>query len=158
MAENTKTAPKTAAKRKPAARRKPAAKRKPVAKRKPAAKRAASRKSTPDFAANDQETGRNVLLAGLGFYGKAYDQAQEQIESLQKRLETRRKKADKMYKELVKRGEKVEKDARGVIKDIDLPKLELDDLTDRKKLEKRLNKAKARFEDLKDSVSFKSAA
>ena len=151
MAEKKKTATKTAA-------RKPAAKRKPVAKRKPAAKRAAPKKATPDFAANAQETGRNVLLAGLGFYGKAYDQAQDQFNSIQDQLEERRKKADKMYKELVKRGKKVEKDAKGAIDDIDLPKLELDSLTDRKKLEKQLDKAKARFEELKDSVSFKSAA
>ena len=41
---------------------------------------------------------------------------------------------------------------------IDLPKLELDSLTDRKKLEEQLDKAKARFEDLKETVGFKSAA
>ena len=58
----------------------------------------------------------------------------------------------------VKRGKKVEKDARKAVDDIDLPKLELESLTDRKKLEARLDKAKARFEDLKDSVNFKTAA
>ena len=63
-----------------------------------------------------------------------------------------------MYKELVKRGKKVEKDAKGAIDDIDLPKLELETLTDRKKLDAQLKKAKARFEELKDSVSFKAAA
>ena len=158
MAEQAKTATKKAApKRKPAAKRKPtAAKRKPVA-RKTAAKRT-TRKSTPDIAARAQEAGRNAFLASLGFYGKAYDQAQDQFNSMQDQLEERRKKADKMYKELVKRGKKVEKDAKGALDDIDLPKLELDSLTDRKKLEKQLDKAKARFEELKDSVSFKSAA
>jgi hypothetical protein len=158
MAEQAKTATKKAApKRKPAAKRKPtAAKRKPVA-RKTAAKRT-TRKSTPDFTARAQEAGRNAFLASLGFYGKAYDQAQDQFTSIQDQLEERRKKADKMYKELVKRGKKVEKDAKGAIDDIDLPKLELDSLTDRKKLEKQLDKAKARFDELKDSVSFKSAA
>lgn len=148
--KTTTTAPKSA--------RKAPAKRKPVAKRKPAAKRATAKKTAPDFAANAQETGRNVFLAGLGFYGKAYDQAQEQLTELQKQMAARRKKADKVYKELVKRGEKLEKDAKGAIKDIDLPKLELDTLTDRKKLEAQLKKAKARFEELKDSVRFKSAA
>ena len=153
MAE-AKKAPTTA----PKATRKPAVKRKPAAaKRKPVAKRATAKKATPDFAANAQEAGRNVFLAGLGFYGKAYDQAQEQFDSLQKELETRRKKADKLYKELVKRGAKVEKEAKNVIKDIDLPKLELETLTDRKKLDAQLKKAKARFEELKDSVSFKAA-
>jgi hypothetical protein len=143
----------------PKATRKPAAKRKPVAaKRKPAAKRATAKKATPDFAANAQETGRNVFLASLGFYGKAYDQAQEQLTEMQKQMETRRKKADKMYKELVKRGEKLEKEAKGAIKDIDLPKLELETLTDRKKLDAQLKKAKARFAELKDTVRFKTAA
>ena len=148
----------TTAKRKPAARkpakRKPAA-RKPAA-RKPAAKRAAPKKSTKDFAANAQETGHEVFLAGLGFYGKAFDQAQERLDELQKQLKSRRKDADKVYKELVKRGKKVEKDAKDVIDDIEIPKL--DDLTDRKKLEQQLKKAKARFEELRKSVSLKSAA
>jgi len=151
MAERKKTAPKSAA-------RKPAAKRKPVAKGKPVAKRVAPKKSKPDFAANAQETGRNVFLAGLGFYGKAYDQALEQFNGLQKELAERRKQADKAYKELVKRGAKLEKDAKGALEEIELPKLELESLTDRKKLEQRLKKAKARFEELKESVRFKSAA
>ena len=134
MAEQAKTAPKTAtAKRKPAVKRKPAAKRKAAVKkttarkapgRKPAAKKAAPKKSTPEFADRAREAGRNAFLAGLGFYGKAYDQAQEQFNSLQDDLEVRRKKADKLYKELVKRGKKVEKDAKGAIDDIELPKLE----------------------------------
>ncbi|MCB1688042.1 MAG: hypothetical protein KDI33_06135 [Halioglobus sp.] len=157
MAEATKAtttaAPKTTAKRKPAVKRKPAA-----ATRKPAAKKATAKKAAPDFAANAQETGRNVFLAGLGFYGKAYDQAQEQLTELQKQMEARRKKADKMYKELVKRGEKLEKEAKGALKDIELPKLELESLTDRKKLDAQLKKAKARFAELKDSVRFKTAA
>jgi len=160
MAEETKTATatKAAPKRKPVTKRKPAvAKRKPVTKRKPAAKRA-NKKSTPDFAARAQETGRNAFLASLGFYGKAFDQAQDQFNSMQDQLEERRKKADKMYKELVKRGKKVEKKAKGRFDDIDLPKFELNSLTDRKKLEKQLDKAKARFEELKENVGFKTAA
>jgi hypothetical protein len=132
--------------------------RKPVVKRKPAPKRAAPKKAAVELASSAQDTGRNVYLAGLGFYGKAYDQAQVQLDSLQKGLEQRRKKADKMYKELVKRGEKLEKDAKGAIQDIELPKLELDNLTDRKKLEQQLKKAKARFAELKKSVGFKAAA
>jgi hypothetical protein len=150
MAEKSKTTSKAA--------RKLAAKRKPIAKRKPAAKRAAPKKSAPDLAVSTQDTGRTVFLAGLGIYGKVYDQAQEQINSLPKQLEERRRKADKMYKELVKRGEKLEKDAKSAMKDIELPKLELDSLTDRKKLEQQLKKAKARFAELKKSLSFKSAA
>ena len=156
MAEQAKTAAKTAPKRKPAAKRKPAVKRKPAAKT--TAKRTTARKAAPDFAARAQEAGRNAFLASLGFYGKAYDQAQEQFNSIQDQLEERRKKADKLYKELVKRGKKVEKDARKAVDEMELPKLELDSLTDRKKLEARLDKAKARFEELREPVGFKSAA
>ena len=148
---------KPVAKRKPAVKSKPAAKRKPAA-RKPATKRAAPKKSASDFATRAQETGRNAFLAGLGFYGKAFDQAQERMDTLQSDLESNRKKADKMYKELVKRGQKVEKKALKAINEIELPKLELEGLTDRKKLEAQLEKAKARFEELKQSVSLKSAA
>ena len=165
MAEQAKKAAakrKTAPKRKPAARKAPA-KRKPAArkapaKRKPAATKAAPKKSGNDFAARAQEAGRNAFLASLGFYGKAYDQAQEQFSSLQDDLEIRRKKADKVYKELVKRGKKVEKDAKGAIEDMDLPKFELDSLTDRKQLEAQLKSAKARFEELRESLKLKTAA
>jgi hypothetical protein len=132
--------------------------RKPAVKRKPVSKRPAPKKPAADLAANAQDTGRNIYLAGLGFYGKAFDQAQEQLGSLQKRMEQRRKNADKLYKELVKRGEKLEKDAKVAIKDIELPKLELENLTDRKKFEQQLKKAKARFAELKKSVNFKAAA
>ena len=77
---------------------------------------------------------------------------------MQDQLEARRKKADKLYKELVKRGQKVEKDAKVALKEIELPKLELDSLTDRKKLEKQLKKVKARLVELKENVGFKTAA
>ncbi|MFK7976695.1 MAG: hypothetical protein AB8C02_11190 [Halioglobus sp.] len=162
MAEQAKTAKKTTAKRKPATRK--PAKRKPVAKkttaRKPAAKKTAKKttaKSAPDFSSRAQEMGRNAFLASLGFYGKAFDQAQDQFDSLQDQLEARRKKADKTYKELVKRGKKVEKNAKNALEDIDLPKIEIESLTDRKQLEAQLKKAKARFEDLRETVGLKAA-
>ena len=157
-----KTAKKAAPKRKAPVKRKAVAKKAPAkktaAKRKPAAKKAAAKKATPDFAAKAKENGRNAFLASLGFYGKAYDQVQDQFTSLQDQLEERRKKAEKAYKELVKRGQKVEKEAKKAVDDIELPKFELESLTDRKKLDKQLDKAKARFEELKGSVSFKTAA
>lgn len=140
---------KTTASRKPAAKRKPAAQRKTAAQRKPAARRT----STQDIATRAQEAGRAAFLVSLGFYGKAFDEAQERFESLQDRLEKRRKDADKLYRELVKRGEKVEKDARSALDDLDL-----DNLTDRKKLEARLENARNRLEELRGSVGFKSAA
>ena len=160
MAEQIKTAASKAAPKKAAAKRKPVARKtaaKKVAPKKAAAKKA-SKKATPDFANRAQEAGRNAFLASLGFYGKAFDQVQDQFNTLQDQLEERRAKADKSYKELVKRGTKVEKNAKGAIKDIEFPKFDLDSLTDRAKLEAQLNKAKARFEELKESVSFKTAA
>ena len=102
MAEvsKVKTAPKAAAKRKPAVKK--------VAAKKPAARKAApkkaAKKSTVDFGARAQETGRNAFLASLGFYGKAFDQVQEQFSDLQDQLAARRKKTNKLYTELVKRG------------------------------------------------------
>ena len=165
MAEQTKTAASKAAPKKAAAKRKPVARKtaaKKVAPKKVVPKKAAtkktSKKATPDFANRAQEAGRNAFLASLGFYGKAFDQVQDQFNTLQDQLEERRAKADKSYKELVKRGTKVEKNAKGAIKDIEFPKFDLDSLTDRAKLEAQLNKAKARFEELKESVSFKTAA
>ena len=152
-ASSVVTTRKAAAKRKTAAKRKPVAKRKPAAKRKPVAK-----KATPEFATKAQEAGRNAFLASLGFYGKAFDQAQEQFNSMQDQLEDRRKKADKLYKELVKRGQKVEKNAKVALKDMDLPKIELDSLTDRKKLDSQLKKVKARIAELRENVGFKTAA
>jgi chromosome segregation ATPase len=117
-----------------------------------AKKAPAKRKPASDFSSRAQEMSRNAFLASLGFYGKAFDQAQEQFDNLQEQLEARRKKADKTYKELVKRGKKVEKDAKEALDDIDLPKFELESLTDRTQLEARLKKAKARFEELRESV------
>ena len=80
------------------------------------------------------------------------------FENLQDRVEERRKKTNKLYKELVKRGEKVEKEAKGAIDDLELPKFDLDNLTDRKKLDEQLEKVKERFEELKETVGLKSAA
>ena len=160
MAEQTKTA----AKRKPAARKtaaKTAAKRKPVAKKaatRRAAPKKAAPKAAPEFTTRAREASRNAFLASLGFYGKAFDQVQEQFDSLQKQMEERRVKADDLYQELVKRGKKVEKDAKVALEEIELPKIELDSLADRKKLNAQLKKAKARFEELRGNIGFKTAA
>ena len=149
---------KATAKRKPAAKKKAPAKRKPAAKKKaaPAKKKAVAAKD--DFASRAQEAGREAFLASLGFYGKAFDQLQEQFESLQDRIDERRKQADKLYQELVKRGEKVESNAKDRIDSIEMPKFELESLTDRKKLDEQLEKVKARFEELKETVGLKTAA
>ncbi|MBE9538672.1 MAG: hypothetical protein IMF06_06280 [Proteobacteria bacterium] len=148
-------AKKTAVKGKTAAKK--VAAKKPAA-RKAAPKKKAAKKSTNDFTARAQETGRKAFLASLGFYGKAFDQVQDQFSDLQDQLEARRKKANKTYADLVKRGEKVEKATKSRIDDIEMPEFKLESLTDRKKLEAQLDKAKARFTDLKDTLSFKTAA
>jgi predicted AlkP superfamily pyrophosphatase or phosphodiesterase len=157
-ATDTDTDTDTAEVSKPAPKRKAAAKGKPGRKpgRKPAAK--VAKKSTPDFAARAQEAGRNAFLASLGFYGMAFDQAQEQFSNIQEQLEERRQKADRLYQDLVKRGKQVEQDAKDAIGEIELPKFELDSLTDRKKLEAQLEKARARFSELKQNIGRKSAA
>ena len=151
MAEaKIKAAPKAAAK-KAAAKKAPAKAKKAQAKRKPAAKTKASTKGKTRARPKAIDTGRNALLAGLGVYGKAYDQAleqfanlQEQVDEAQTRLTERRKQAEDLYKSLIKRGTAVEKEALKALAD-----LELDSLADRSKLEAQMKKAKSRFDDLK---------
>ena len=152
MAEGkTKAAPKAAAK-KTAVKKAPAkAKKKAPAKKKPAAKIKASSKGKTRARPMAIDTGRNALLAGLGVYGKAYDQAleqfanlQEQVDEAQIRLTERRKQAEDLYKSLIKRGTAVEKEALKALAD-----LEIDSLADRSKLEAQMKKAKSRFDHLK---------
>ncbi|MBD92393.1 MAG: hypothetical protein CME56_05660 [Halieaceae bacterium] len=151
MAEaKTKAAPK-AAEKKAAAKKTPAKAKKASAKKKPAAKTKASTKGKTRARPKAIDTGRNALLAGLGVYGKAYDQAleqfanlQEQVDEAQTRLTERRKQAEDLYKSLIKRGTAVEKEALKALAD-----LELDSLADRSKLEAQMKKAKSRFDDLK---------
>ncbi|RZO72306.1 MAG: hypothetical protein EVA62_03415 [Halieaceae bacterium] len=155
MAEaKTKAAPKAAAK-KAAVKKAPAKAKKAPAKKKPAAKTKAKAKASTKAKTRARpkaiDTGRNALLAGLGVYGKAYDQVleqfaslQEQVDEAQTRLTERRKQAEDLYKSLVKRGTAVEKEALKALAD-----LELDSLADRSKLEAQMKKAKSRFDDLK---------
>ena len=123
------------------------AKTQPKAKAQAKAKTSSKKRARP--AAVD--TGRKALLAGLGVYGKAYDQVleqfagmQEQVDDAQNRLSASRKQAEAIYQSLVKRGSAVEKDALRALAD-----LELDSLADRTKLEAQMKKAKARFDQLK---------
>ena len=87
MAEaKTKAAPK-AAEKKAAAKKTPAKAKKASAKKKPAAKTKASTKGKTRARPKAIDTGRNALLAGLGVYGKAYDQALEQFANLQEQVD-----------------------------------------------------------------------
>ncbi len=158
MAESkTKVAPKAAAK-KAAVKKAPAKAKKAPAKKKPAAKTKAKAKDSTKAKTRARpkaiDTGRSALLAGLGVYGKAYDQVleqfaslQEQVDEAQGRLTERRKQAEDLYKSLVKRGTAVEKEALKALAD-----LELDSLADRSKLEAQMKKAKSRFDDLKTKL------
>jgi hypothetical protein len=136
-----------AVKTKAKAQAQPNAKAQPKAKAQAKAKASSKKRARP--AAVD--TGRKALLAGLGVYGKAYDQVleqfagmQEQVDDAQNRLSASRKQAEAIYQSLVKRGSAVEKDALRALAD-----LELDSLADRTKLEAQMKKAKARFDQLK---------
>lgn len=152
MAEEAKkaTVAVAAPKRKTTAKRKPAA-RKTTASRKTAAKKA------PSLQTRVSEAGRSAFLASLGFYGMAFDQVQGQLKTVESELGARRKKADKLYTDMVKRGQKVEKQAKSAIDDIEMPKLDVAPL-DRARLEAQLEKAKARFAELKNTVGLKKAA
>ena len=153
----TKAAPKAAAK-KAAVKKAPAKAKKAPAKKKPAAKTKAKTKASTKAKTRARpkaiDTGRNALLAGLGVYGKAYDQVleqfanlQEQVDEAQTRLTERRKQAEDLYKSLINRGTAVEKEALKALAD-----LELDSLADRSKLEAQMKKAKSRFDDLKTKL------
>ena len=154
MAEAKSKAAPNAAVKKAAVKKVPAKAKRAPAKKKPAAKTKASAKAKTRARPKAIDTGRNALLAGLGVYGKAYDQVleqfatlQEQVDEAQTRLAERRKQAEDLYKSLVKRGTAVEKEALKALAD-----LELDSLADRSKLEAQMKKAKSRFDDLKTKL------
>ncbi|MBT5889399.1 MAG: hypothetical protein HOH52_06405, partial [Halieaceae bacterium] len=107
-----KGAPKKATAKKAATKRvaakktavKTKAKAQPKAKAQAKAKTSSKKRARP--AAVD--TGRKALLAGLGVYGKAYDQVleqfagmQEQVDDAQNRLSASRKQAEAIYQSLV---------------------------------------------------------
>ncbi len=149
--------PKAKAKAKKAPARKATAK-KTTARKTTAKKTAAKKPVQVTFAEKAQENARNVFLAGLGFYGKAFEEAQNQVEAAEKRAKARREKAEKLFNELVKRGEKVETSARKRIKDIELPELKLTDREEfRIQIRARLDKARESFETLRESVTVKAA-
>jgi hypothetical protein len=124
--------------------------------RKPAAKPEVVESNVRKIAERAQEISRNPLLATLGFYGKAFDQLNEQFSALKEQVERRRGQATDLYAELLKRGEEVEAEARETFNNIKFPSLK--ELTDREALEARLEKARGRFAELKESVGFKTAA
>ena len=149
-------APKTKAKAKKTTVRKTTAK-------KASPKQASAKKAKPNFAEQAQENARNVFLAGLGVYGKAFEGAQSQIKDAQSQVKENRAKAKDLFNELVKRGEKVETEAKKKLKEIDLPELKMPEikLADREELREelrnRLDKARESFESLRNAISSKAA-
>ncbi len=151
--EATAAKPKAKAKARKAPARKPAA-RKAAAKKTTAKKTTAKKPVQPTFTEKAQENARNVFLAGLGFYGKAFEEAQSQLEEAEKRMKARQKKAEDMFNDLVKHGEKVEKR----LKDIELPELKLADPDElRTEIRARLDKARDSFESLRETITSKAA-
>ena len=94
-------------------------KRKPAAKKKPAAKRAAPKAKKPKTAretldkASDEivDAMKDIVHAQLGVYGEIYDE-------LNSRMDKVRSDAPKHWKNLVKRGEQVQKDLEKARKDL----------------------------------------
>ena len=117
--------------------------------RRTSASRPAPRRAPPTRQTRVTQAGRSAFLAALGVCGTAFDQVQGQLKRVESKLETRRKKMDKLYAALVKRGARVEQQARGAI---DLPKLK------RAALETRLDKARGRFKAFKEAVGARAAA
>jgi len=140
--------------RKTAARKAPA--KKAAVKKTAAPRKAAAKKLS--VAEQARENARNVFLAGLGVYGKAFEDAQTQIKDAQSQMKQNRAKAEKAFNDLVKRGEKVETKARKKLKEIELPELKLVDREElREELRARLDKARDSFETLRNAVTSKAA-
>jgi hypothetical protein len=127
-----------------------------AAKAKPAASKSAEAKTSR--AASAFELPRKAVLAGLGVYGKAFDQVQTHLKTLNEEIATRRSKASDLYQELVIRGEKIESEAKEKLADIDTSKFNLNKLADRELIEARIDQAKAKFEQLRKAAGINRAA
>lgn len=106
------------------------------------------------FSEQAQENARNVFLAGVGAYDKAFEEAQCQFKDAQHQLKENRSKAEDLFSQLIKRGEAVESKAKKRIKQIDLAELKLpvqDQLRD------RLDRARGSFDTLRKAIASKQA-
>lgn len=132
--------------------------RRTAAKAKPAAAKTRA-KTKPEVAKESAfELPRKAVLAGLGVYGKAFDEVQTRLKSLNVELEAQRGKASELYKELVARGEKVETEAKEKLAEIDTSKFAIAKLADREAIEARIEKAKGRFERLRKAAGLNKVA
>lgn len=69
------------------------------------------KKSLKDVPSQASELAKNIWLAGLGAYGRAYDDAQEVVEKASKE-------SPRLFKELVDKGNKLEAQAREKLGDV----------------------------------------
>ena len=99
-----------------------------------------------DKAEQARATGKKAGLAYLGMYGTAYDFAKEQY---QKAVEAQESRIDS----LVKRGEAVQGSAKTRMDDIELPKMGTEAM--KEMLQKRVDEAKDRAEDVADNAAAK---
>lgn len=70
-----------------------------------------SKKSLKDVTGQASDLAKHIWLAGLGAYGRAYDEAQE-------RYEQASKESPRLFKELVSKGSKLENQAREKLGDV----------------------------------------
>ena len=132
--------------------------RRTAAKAKPAAAKTRAKVKPETAKESAFELPRKAVLAGLGVYGKAFDEVQTRLKSLNEELEAQRGKASELYKELVARGEKVETEAKEKLADIDTSKFAIAKLADREAIEARIEKAKGRFERLRKAAGLNKVA
>ena len=76
---------------------------------------------------------KNIWLAGLGAYSKTFDQISERVDLLQERYSTMNDEGQKLFQELVKRGDSMQNDIEETVK------------KGRDKLEDRVEDFKKRF-------------
>ncbi|MDX1504411.1 MAG: phasin family protein [Spongiibacter sp.] len=69
------------------------------------------KKSLKDVSSQAGELAKSIWLAGLGAYGRAYDDAQEVVEKASKE-------SPRLFKELVEKGNKLEAQAREKLGDV----------------------------------------
>lgn len=92
---------------------------------------------------------KDLYLANLGMYGKLY-------ESLEEKVEEYNDKRGDLFKELVKRGEKVQQNAEKRIKDAQQDaeeRIKNIDLVKDMKLEDRIQELRDNFDSLKDKLA-----
>ena len=115
--------------------------------RKPAAKKASKAQETRTEQVS--ESVKEVVYAQLGLIGRFYDNVSEVRGNFDGRIQKVRKDAPKQWKELVKRGEKVERDLRDSQGDLQQRVENLDikaDLEDRvEKVRETVSKVRDRF-------------